>query len=85
MSDSFEKSANAILPGVVAAGTGVPGVVAVATNREGNLYEGAAGVRTLGGTEPMASDSIFAIFSTTKAITGTVALKLVEDGGGQSS
>jgi methyl acetate hydrolase len=80
MSDSFEKSANAILPGVVAAGTGVPGVVAVATNREGNLYEGAAGVRTLGGTEPMASDSIFAIFSTTKAITGTVALKLVEDG-----
>ncbi|MBY0259748.1 serine hydrolase [Methylobacterium sp.] len=80
MSDSFEKSANAILSGVVAAGTGVPGVVAVATNREGNLYEGAAGVRTLGGTEPMASDSIFAIFSTTKAITGTVALKLVEDG-----
>ena len=80
MSDSFEKSANAILSGVVAAGTGVPGVVAVATNREGNLYEGAAGVRTLGGTEPMAYDSIFAIFSTTKAITGTVALKLVEDG-----
>jgi methyl acetate hydrolase len=80
MSDSFEKSANAILSEVVAAGTGVPGVVAVATNREGNLYEGAAGVRTLGGTEPMASDSIFAIFSTTKAITGTVALKLVEDG-----
>lgn len=80
MSDSFEKSANAILSEVVAAGTGVPGVVAVATNREGNLYEGAAGVRTLGGTEPMASDRIFAIFSTTKAITGTVALKLVEDG-----
>lgn len=80
MSESLRTSADAILSGVVAAQAGVPGVVAVATDREGNIYEGAAGVRALGGAEPMASDSVFAIFSTTKAITGTVALKLVEDG-----
>lgn len=80
MSESLEKSADAILSRTVDVQAGVPGVVAIATDREGNLYEGAAGVRIAGGTEAMASDSVFAIFSTTKAITGTVALKLMEDG-----
>jgi methyl acetate hydrolase len=58
----------------------VPGVVAVATDRRGNVYEGAAGKRALGGDADMTPDSVFAIFSTTKAITGTAALQLVEEG-----
>lgn len=58
----------------------VPGVVAVVTDREHNFYEGAAGERALGGGEAMTTDTVFAIFSTTKALTATACLKLVEDG-----
>jgi methyl acetate hydrolase len=60
--------------------TGVPGVVAMITDRSGNIYEGAAGKRSLGGSQPMTTDSVFAIYSTTKAITGTAALQCVEEG-----
>jgi methyl acetate hydrolase len=58
----------------------VPGVVAMATDRQGNIYEGAAGKRVLGQDADMTTDSVFAIFSTTKAITGTACLQLVEEG-----
>jgi methyl acetate hydrolase len=58
----------------------VPGVVAIATDRKSNIYEGAAGQRVLGQDADMTTDSVFAIFSTTKAIAGTAALQLVEDG-----
>lgn len=57
-----------------------PGVVAMVTDRDGNLYEGAAGVRRLDRPDPMTTDSVFALFSTTKAITSTAALQLVEEG-----
>ena len=57
----------------------VPGVVAMATDRRANFYEGAAGKRVMGGAD-MTTDSVFAIFSTTKAITGTAALQAVEEG-----
>ena len=59
---------------------GAPGVVAMATDRHGNFYEGAAGTRELGQERPMATDAIFAIFSTTKALTGTCVMQLVEEG-----
>jgi methyl acetate hydrolase len=59
---------------------GVPGVVAMATDRKGNFYEGSAGVRELGGNKQMTTDSVFAIFSTTKAMTGVCAMQLVEEG-----
>ena len=58
----------------------VPGVVAMITDREGNIYEGAAGERTLGSGVPMTRDTTFALFSTTKAITGTAVLQCVEEG-----
>jgi len=58
----------------------VPGVVAMLTDRTQNTWEGAAGERALGSGEAMTTDSVFAIFSTTKAITGTCVLQLVEDG-----
>ena len=58
----------------------VPGVVAMATDRHGNIYEGTAGKRRMDRGADMTTDTVFAIFSTTKAITGTAALQLVEQG-----
>jgi methyl acetate hydrolase len=57
----------------------VPGVVAMATDRTGTIYSGQAGERRIGG-DPMTEDTVFAIFSTTKAIAGTTALQCVEEG-----
>lgn len=58
----------------------VPGVVAGVTDRAGVRYLGASGVRSLSTMAEMTTDSVFAIFSTTKSITGTTALQLVESG-----
>lgn len=75
----LKTACDAVLHGVTAGPARVPGVVAMVTDRDGTLYSGAAGERRLGGT-PMDEDTVFAIFSTTKAITGTAALQCVEDG-----
>ncbi len=80
MSDDLKGAADAILHGMVSGSPRVPGVVAMATDRTGNIYEGAAGERLLGQGDAMTTDSVFAIFSTTKAIAGTAALQLVEEG-----
>jgi methyl acetate hydrolase len=80
MTDGLQTSIDAILRKVTSGQPSVPGVVAIATDRSGNIYEGAAGKRMLGRDADMTTDSVFAIFSTTKAITGTAALQLVEDG-----
>lgn len=60
--------------------TRVPGVVAMVTDRDGNIYEGARGVRSMGSDDPMTNDTVFAIFSTTKAIGGTAVMQCVEEG-----
>ena len=80
MANELKNAADAILNGTVTGSPRVPGVVAMATDRRGNLYEGAAGKRVLGQDADMTTDSVFAIFSTTKAITGTAVLQLVEEG-----
>jgi methyl acetate hydrolase len=80
MSESLKSAADAILQRVVSGSPRVPGVVAIATDRRGNIYEGAAGKRVLGQDADMTVDTVFAIFSTTKAIAGTACLQLVEDG-----
>jgi methyl acetate hydrolase len=80
MSNQLKMRADRILDELVSAIPGVPGVVAVATDRNGNIYAGAAGERALGTGNAMTPDSVFAIFSTTKAITGTTALQLWEEG-----
>ena len=80
MVQSIKTTADAVLNKVVNSIPGVPGVVAIATDRNANIYEGAFGVRQAGSDAAMTADSIFAIFSTTKAITGTACLQLVEDG-----
>ncbi len=71
---------DAVLNRVVAGPPGVPGVAAIATGRDGNIYENAAGVRSLDTGVPMTTDTVCAAFSTTKAITGTACLQLVENG-----
>src|SRR2546425_13379443 len=80
MSVNFKAAAEAVLEGVVASSPRVPGVVAMLTDRHRNIYEGAAGKRRLDQDADMTTDSVFGIFSTTKAITGTAALQLVEEG-----
>jgi methyl acetate hydrolase len=80
MSANFSAAADAILDGVVTSNPRVTGVVAMVTDRHRNIYEGAAGKRRLDQPADMTTDSVFAIFSTTKAITGTAVLQLVEEG-----
>src|SRR6476661_2124986 len=80
MSSGLKAACDAILQRVVSGSAPVPGVVAMATDRQGNIYEGAAGKRVLGQDAAMTTDTVFAIFSTTKAITGTAVLQLVEEG-----
>lgn len=77
--DSLKSSIDFILSRVTSGSPRVPGVVAMVTDKQGDIYEGAAGDRVLGGAK-MTPDTVFAIFSTTKAITGTAALQAVEEG-----
>ena len=80
MPEDFKLAADSILRCAVNAAGGVPGVVAMVTDRKANFYEGAAGRRELGKDQPMTTDSVMAIFSTTKALTGTCIMQLVEEG-----
>jgi methyl acetate hydrolase len=80
MSNQLKNGCDGILQRVTAGADRVPGVVAMVTDRQKNIYEGAAGKRRLGQDADMTTDSVFAIFSTTKAITGTAILQLVESG-----
>lgn len=58
----------------------VPGVVALAADRNGTFYEGAFGRRGLGDETPMTLDTVFRIASMTKAVTGVAAMQCVERG-----
>lgn len=78
--DRIAQAADAVVQSVVTSDPRVPGVVAGVTDREHDLYLGTSGVRSLDGEQPMTADTVFAIFSTTKAITGTTALQLMEEG-----
>ncbi|MDE3177091.1 MAG: beta-lactamase family protein [Pseudomonadota bacterium] len=78
MKEAFASQARNILDATVAAG--VPGIVAMARDREGVLFSGAAGLRRLGAPAPMTTDTVFSLFSCTKPLTAAVALRLVEEG-----
>ena len=80
MGNDLKSMCDGILRRVTTGATRVPGVVAMVTDRQRNIYEGAAGKRRLDKDADMTADSVFAIFSTTKAITGTAILQLVEAG-----
>lgn len=76
----LKSACDGILAGVTGSRERVPGVVAMVTDRNNNIYEGTAGKRVLGEDADMTTDTVFAIFSTTKAITGTTVLQCVEEG-----
>ncbi|MGV9481580.1 serine hydrolase domain-containing protein [Gordonia aichiensis] len=77
---TLTRSEDAVLKSAIDAEAPVAGVVAMVTDRSGNIYEGAAGKRRIDGDAAITTDDVFALFSTTKAITATAALQLVEEG-----
>lgn len=80
MTRSITATADDILAYTVNRAGGAPGVVAMATDKTANFYEGAAGVRELGRPEPMTTDSVMLLASCTKAIAGAALMQLVEEG-----
>lgn len=79
ITSDIKSRCDSVLNGLTSGASRVPGVVAMVTDRDGDIYSGASGERRIGG-DPMTEDTVFAIFSTTKAIAGTTALQCVEDG-----
>jgi methyl acetate hydrolase len=80
MHQSLTHSADNILQETVSRAGGAPGVVAMACDRKGNIYEGAAGVRELGKPAAMTTDTVMFLASCTKALTGVAVMQLVEEG-----
>ena len=76
---SLKTKADALLRMAAESGD-VPGVVAVATDRNSTIYEGGFGSRVLGESAEMMPDTVVWIASMTKALTGTAAMQLVEQG-----
>lgn len=76
---NLKQAADPLLQDAVARGA-VPGVVAMACDREGTIYEGAFGERVLGGGQPMTADTVCWIASMTKAVTSVAAVQCVERG-----
>jgi CubicO group peptidase (beta-lactamase class C family) len=74
-----QARADAVLREAVERGA-VPGVAAVAGDRDGTLYQGAFGRRGLDQEAPMTADTVVWIASMTKAITTVAALQQVEAG-----
>lgn len=58
----------------------VPGVVAAAANKEGIFHQGAFGKRDLSAEAEMTVDTVFRIFSMTKAVATTASVQLIERG-----
>jgi methyl acetate hydrolase len=58
----------------------VPGVVALITDRDHVLYQGAFGVADVATGRPLTSDALFRIASMTKPITSVALMQLVEQG-----
>lgn len=77
--NDLTAACDAVLTRVTGGAARVPGVVAMVTDRKGDIYAGARGDSRLG-DGALNLDTVFAIFSTTKAITGTAALQCVEEG-----
>ena len=80
MSAQLKTACDDILQRVTTVKDRVPGVVAMVTDRSANIYEGATGERIMGSGKAMTLDTVFAIFSTTKAIAGTAIMQCVEEG-----
>ncbi|WP_228272111.1 serine hydrolase domain-containing protein [Acinetobacter bereziniae] len=80
MKQQLKQILNPILEEVVKGDRAIAGVVAGVTNKDETIYLNHAGKRDISTNIAMTDDSVFAIFSTTKAITTTVALQQYEKG-----
>ena len=72
-------SIDRVLSSAVESG-GVPHVVAIAADRDGVIYQGAAGPRMVGDDEPASPDTVFRIMSMTKMPCTVLALQEMEKG-----
>jgi CubicO group peptidase (beta-lactamase class C family) len=80
MSASIDGTAiDKVLQDAVDSG-GVPHVAAIAADRDGVIYSGAAGPRAVGESDPVGVDSLFRIMSMTKMPCTVAALQQVEQG-----
>jgi methyl acetate hydrolase len=80
MTASIDGSAiDELLRAGVASGA-VPHVAAIAADRDGVIYQGAAGPRAAGEPDPVGVDTIFRIMSMTKMPCTVVALQQAEQG-----
>ncbi|HEY2442459.1 MAG TPA: serine hydrolase domain-containing protein [Streptosporangiaceae bacterium] len=68
-----------VLRDAVASGA-VPHVAAIAADRDGVIYQGAAGPRAVGESDPVTVDTLFRIMSMTKMPCTVVALQQAEQG-----
>jgi methyl acetate hydrolase len=73
------EAIDAVLTEAVASGA-VPNVTVMAADRDGVVYEGAAGPRVAGGDEPVSADTHYRIMSMTKMVATVAALQQVERG-----
>src|SRR5262245_40103155 len=58
----------------------IPGVLAMATDRNGVIYQGAFGMADLAEARPLKLDALFRLASMTKPVTAVAAMQLVEQG-----
>ena len=70
---------DSVLQGAVDAGV-VPNVVAMAADTDGPIFEGVAGPRAVGESDPVTPDTQFRIASMTKMVATVAALQQVERG-----
>ena len=77
--EQVRTSIDDVLRGAVDSGA-VPNVAAIAADRKGIVYEGAAGPRVAGQSDPMTVDTHLRIMSMTKMVATVAALQLMERG-----
>jgi len=77
--EQVRTSVDGVLERAVEAGA-VPQVAAIAADRDGIVYEGAAGPRVAGQADPLSVDTHFRIMSMTKMVATVAALQLMERG-----
>ncbi len=76
---SMSERIDRVLDDLVRSGE-APGVVAIAVNEQGPIYQGTAGTKGMGRSESMTPDTIFWYASMTKALVAAGAMQLVEEG-----
>jgi CubicO group peptidase (beta-lactamase class C family) len=79
LSSSARAALSSVLESAVRRGD-APGLVALVVDRDGVLFEGAAGARDVARAQAMPTDAIFSIASMTKPVTSVAAMMLYERG-----